>query len=358
MQNSELVFVGLSGGVDSSVAALRLIKAGYSVVGVFIRVWHPEFIECDEEAERLDAMRVAAHLGIPFLTFDAIDAYKSGVADYMIEEYSKGRVPNPDVMCNKEVKFGAFLDFALKSGASKIATGHYARVEKRGDRHALLRGIDTSKDQSYFLWTLTEDQLSRVLLPIGDTLKSDIRKEAQEAGLPTAIKKDSQGICFLGAIDMQDFLSHYIKQTPGDVVNEKGERVGSHVGALFYTIGQRHGFSHEAIDTHASSLYVIRKIMETNTLVVSSEKPTATSQEFGLSNVQFRANLSVLDGPGISVETRYHQKPIDSVLIHENGVCSVRLIENSDIPSFGQSAVLYKADECIGGGIIEPISTQ
>jgi len=169
----ETVFVGLSGGVDSSVAALRLIEKGYRVVGVFIKTWQPDFIICNWEKERLDAMRVAASLDIPFLTFNATEAYKNDVADYMIAEYVRGRTPNPDVMCNKQVKFGAFLDFALKEGADKVATGHYARVEKEGGRHILKRGIDKTKDQSYFLWTLTEKQLAKILFPVGDTAKEE-----------------------------------------------------------------------------------------------------------------------------------------------------------------------------------------
>ena len=355
MTKKEVVFVGLSGGVDSSVAALRLIQKGYDVVGVFIRVWHPEFIECNEEAERLDAMRVAAHLGIPFLTCDAIDAYKHEVADYMIREYEKGRVPNPDVMCNKAVKFGAFLTFALMHGANKIATGHYARIEERNGTNVLLRGIDDSKDQSYFLWALSKNQLAQVLLPIGDTLKSDIRIEAKKAELPTAIKKDSQGICFLGAIDMQKFLSHYIQEKEGSVLSMDGVRIGTHVGALFYTIGQRHGFTLTTHATETTTHYVVAKNITENTITGDSKKPTANTQTFALSDIQLRGVDADLLDTNLTVETRYHQKPVRVTAVRRNDIFELTITENSEVSSFGQSAVLYVDDVCIGGGIIEPV---
>nr|MCU0678573.1 tRNA 2-thiouridine(34) synthase MnmA [Candidatus Paceibacterota bacterium] len=192
---AKTVFVGLSGGVDSSVAALRLKNQGHNVVGVFIKVWHPDWLVCNWEQERLDAMRVAAHLGIPFLTCDAEAAYRDEVATYFIESYKAGLTPNPDVLCNEKVKFGAFLRFALEKGADYVATGHYAQKGSGDEGETeLWRGIDTSKDQSYFLWSLSREQLSRVLFPVGDTNKIDLRKEAEAALLPTAQKKDSQGV--------------------------------------------------------------------------------------------------------------------------------------------------------------------
>ena len=202
------VFVGVSGGVDSSVSAALLKDQGYSVVGVFIRTWQPDFIECTWRDERRDAMRVCAHLDIPFLECDAEDAYKNGVADYMIEEYKKGNTPNPDVMCNREVKFGVFWKFAKDHGADYIATGHYA-VNNNG----LRKSPDASKDQSYFLWTLTQDDLIHVLFPVGHLDKKDVRKLAEKYKLPTATKKDSQGVCFLGPLDMKEFLSVRLKNS-------------------------------------------------------------------------------------------------------------------------------------------------
>jgi tRNA-specific 2-thiouridylase len=235
----KIVFVGLSGGVDSAVSAALLKEQGFEVVGVFIKTWHPDFLECNEEEERIDAMRVAAYLDIPFLTFDFEDVYKKEVADYMIEEYKSGRTPNPDVMCNKEVKFGAFLKKAISMGADFVATGHYA-IAIGGENYSaflqsttgpfrvhnfphrlLLRSPDSTKDQSYFLWTLTQDQLSRIIFPVGNLKKTQVRKLAKKFKLPVALKKDSQGICFLGAVDLKDFLKHYIKEKRGVVLNEK-----------------------------------------------------------------------------------------------------------------------------------------
>ena len=204
--NKKTVFVGMSGGVDSSVSAALLKKQGFDVVGVFIKTWHPDFIKCNEEEERRDAMRVATHLNIPFLTFDFEDVYKKEVADYMISEYKAGRTPNPDVMCNKEVKFGAFLKKAISMGADFVATGHYAENRKNN----LVKGKDPAKDQSYFIWTLKQKQLSKILFPVGNLNKTEVRKLAKKFKLPVAEKKDSQGICFLGAVDLKDFLKHYI----------------------------------------------------------------------------------------------------------------------------------------------------
>src|SRR5690606_21910140 len=268
------VFVGLSGGVDSSVAALRLIKEGYEVVGVFIKVWQPDFLRCDWESERLDAMRVAASLGIPFLTCDAKEAYKKEVGEYFVNEYLAGRTPNPDVMCNRYVKFGAFWEFAKAHGADFIATGHYAQVVKTEDGFELRRGVDAKKDQTYFLWTLTEEDLSHTLFPIGDTPKDEVRSEAKAAGLPTATKKDSQGICFLGQVDIPEFLSHFTKLVKGEVRDTSGKVVGEHKGALLYTHGQRHGFTIFG-ETNAAPSYVVAKDLESNTIIVDNEPPIA-----------------------------------------------------------------------------------
>jgi tRNA-specific 2-thiouridylase len=233
------VYVGMSGGVDSSVSALLLKQAGYDVTGVFIKVWQPEFFECTWRQDRLDAMRVCAKLGIPFKTLNLEKEYKQDVVDYMIHEYKKGKTPNPDVMCNKYVKFGGFFDWAMEQGADFVATGHYARVAKIATRveskklkvksknkndykfniqnsiFQMLAGDDKNKDQTYFLWTLTQKQLSKTLFPIGDIEKPKVRKLAETYGLSTAVKKDSQGLCFIGKIDIKDFLKNYIKEKKG-----------------------------------------------------------------------------------------------------------------------------------------------
>src|SRR3989344_5633565 len=231
--------VGLSGGVDSAVSAALLQRAGADVVGAFIKTWTPDpstvlGARCGWKEERRDAMRVAAHLDIPFVTIDLEREYKESVVDYMISEYKAGRTPNPDVMCNKEIKFGAFLRKALALGADMIATGHYAqvtqspKVKSQNYSSKLKRGTDEKKDQSYFLWTLTQDQLGKTIFPVGHLMKSEVRELAKKFKLPVAEKRDSQGICFLGHIDMRQFLSHYIKVESGNVFNESGQVVGEH----------------------------------------------------------------------------------------------------------------------------------
>ncbi len=356
MQQSskKTVFVGLSGGVDSSVAALRLLKEGYNVVGVFIKVWHPDFLECNWEQERLDAMRVAAKLNIPFLTCDAQQAYKDDVADYFIAQYKEGKTPNPDVMCNKYVKFGAFMEFAQAHNADYIATGHYAqRIEKDGT-YNLLRGVDTNKDQSYFLWTLTQEQLSKVLLPVGNDKKENIRNEADKAGLITAAKKDSQGICFLGHVDIADFLSHYVELHEGDVLDESGEVIGTHKGALVYTTGQRHGFTITKHDPHRTPYYVASRDIVSNTITVSTQKPSAkTASVFTLAHTNY-INWTPQTGEKIEVQTRYRQKPsVCTIQSFENGLLTLSYTEESEEVSIGQSCVLYDGLRCVGGGIIQ-----
>ena len=347
------VFVGLSGGVDSSVAAKRLIERGYDVVGVFIKTWYPDFIDCTMEAERLDAMRVAAHLQIPFLTCDAEEVYKRDVADYMISEYAKGRTPNPDVMCNRTVKFGVFKEFAKSHGASYIATGHYAQIKETPQGFELHRGKDAEKDQSYFLWTLTEDELPEILFPIGDTQKNDIRVEAKKAKLPTFAKKDSQGVCFLGKIDMQEFLSHYHKSEHGSVLDISGRKIGTHPGALYFTLGQRQGFLLHEQDEKQKPYYVIDKNIAENTITVSSEKVSLKdTEEISLSHIVLRAQ----DQSEVTeIQYRYRQKPIQAHITLTSATTGKLTMEekNAEMPSVGQSCVFYNKTQCLGGGIME-----
>lgn len=348
MKEKQTVFVGLSGGVDSSVAALRLKKQGYNVVGVFIKVWHPDFMVCNWEAERLDAMRVAAHLDIPFLTCDAEAAYRDEVAHYFISEYKAGRTPNPDVLCNKEVKFGAFIKFAKERGADFIATGHY--VERKGTE--LHRGVDSNKDQSYFLWAIQNEQLEYSLFPVGSSPKDVIRREAAAAGIPTATKKDSQGVCFLGHIDIPEFLSHYIDLIPGDVLDTNGVVIGSHQSSLVYTIGQRHGFTLFNNDTNRTHLYVIAKDAEKNTITVSPELPTTKqSASITLCQTVQRAPLSI--NAIYDAQFRYRQAPFKIKIISSNtDSLVVEVIDSVEQPAVGQSCVIYQGNLCLGGGII------
>ncbi len=366
LQGQKLVFVGLSGGVDSSVAAARLLSEGYRVVGVFIKVWQPSFLQCNWEKERLDAMRVCATLSIPFLTFDATERYKTEVVDYLVHEYTAGRTPNPDVMCNKEVKFGAFLDFADMHGADYIATGHYAQTEReKGEERApkkdapsifLRRGADPAKDQSYFLWTLTEEKLARTLFPIGDSLKTNIRKEATKYGLPTADKPDSQGVCFLGELDMKAFLMHFIPQEIGEVKDMSDAIVGEHDGAYFYTIGQRHGFRLHPTSSTEEPYYIVAKDIERNILTVSHEKPILTggvARALNLSDTNWIGEMRVKSDQRVAIQTRYRQKPIPATLqITGQTTATVTPQETLEAPAPGQSCVVYDGDICLGGGVI------
>ncbi len=350
--SNKKVFVGLSGGVDSSVAALRLINQGYDVVGVFIKVWHPDFLVCNWEQERLDAMRVAAHLDIPFLTCDAEIAYRDEVASYFISEYIAGRTPNPDVMCNKWVKFGAFLDFAKGHGADFIATGHYAQKKIGLYGSELHRGVDINKDQSYFLWSLTSEQLDYSLLPVGDTNKEIIRLEAAKAGIPTATKKDSQGVCFLGHIDIRDFLSHYVELLEGDVLDENGLVIGKHNGALIYTVGQRHGFTIFTHSEERDAHYVLAKNIASNTITVGATHPLLKpTNKLVIENLTLRN--AVAKGEEYEAQTRYRQNPFRvriTFISAEKIECEI--LEETDAAAIGQSCVLYLGPLCLGGGII------
>ena len=350
------MFVGLSGGVDSSVSAGLLLEQGYDVVGVFIRTWHPDFIECNEEEERRDAMRVAAHLNIPFLTFDLEEEYKKGVADYMIAEYKKGRTPNPDVMCNKEVKFGAFLTKALSMGADYVATGHYAQNIKNN----LLKSKDSSKDQVYFLWTLNQERLSKILFPVGALKKTEVRKLAKKFKLPVSEKKDSQGICFLGDIDLKDFLKHYIKEKNGKVLNEKGDEIGHHDGAVFHTLGERHGFTITKKTPNDGAYYVVAKDLEKNILIVSQNQSSSARQdlaEIKIENVNWINEIPKEDKK-YTAQVRYHGEFLPCTVVYGSlsepaGPSSTKIIfEKPVLVAPGQSVVLYDKDVCLGGGVV------
>ncbi len=350
--------VGLSGGVDSSVAAALLRREGHDVYGVFIKVWQADFLPCDWRSERRHAMRAAAHLEIPFLTLDLEQEYKKGVVDYLIREYRAGRTPNPDVMCNKEVKFGSFLSFAIAHGMDGIATGHYARIVRESDGgSALFEGKDKEKDQSYFLWTLTEKELARVSFPLGDMTKPGVRATAKRLGLPNAEKKDSQGICFLGTVDMTDFLRHFLDVRPGTVLDVRGTPIGTHNGAALYTIGQRHGFKIEQDDPHSKASYVVAKDIERNTITVADEaskKDYAPITVLALRDISFTRETYRETVPlPTSFRYRYHgvKIPAKASLLGKNGIALEFKTPLSDV-SPGQSCVLYQNERVLGGGII------
>lgn len=358
------VFVGMSGGVDSSVSAALLRRDGYDVTGVFIKVWQADFLQCTWREERRDAMRACAHLGIPFFTLDLEKEYKEGVVDYMISEYSAGRIPNPDVMCNKHVKFGAFLEYAKKHGADFIATGHYARIDSRQQsqvtsKHRLLVGVDKEKDQSYFLWTLTQEQLAHTLFPVGGLEKCEVRKLAKEFGLLNAEKKDSQGLCFMGPVNIKDFLAHYVRAEVGKVLSQQGEVVGEHDGALFYTIGQRHGFRTNKHAPQTDALYVISKDMERNTITVGPrEHKKIQHATISIGNMNVPAGVwSIGERTSCKVRVRY-RGALDDATLTMTGADEAKLEftgKSDDAIAPGQSAVLYLGEECLGGGIIKSL---
>jgi tRNA-specific 2-thiouridylase len=348
------IFVGMSGGVDSSVTAALLKRDGWDVTGVFIKVWQPEFLPCGWKQERLDAKRVAAKLGIPFLMLDLSREYEREVANYMIEEYRAGRTPNPDVMCNRHIKFGSFLQFALSRGADKIATGHHVRSDTKNGIHRLLTGKDAKKDQTYFLWTLTQEQLSRVEFPIGHYTKPQVRSYAEKFELPTAHKKDSQGVCFLGKLDMKTFLEHYIPPTEGAVLDVAGKRIGTHDGTSYYTLGQRHGFTVAGTAPETKPHYIIGKDPVRNVLIVAAEPDRRLSAEpVRLTSVNWILGVPPEKMERLAARTRYRQ-PLTPCFVKSEGDGSARVTFACAVPRAvpGQSLVIYKGDVCVGGGIV------
>lgn len=353
--------MGLSGGVDSAVSAALLHKQGYEVIGVFIKTWHPDFLVCNEEEERRDAMRVAALLDIPFLTFDLENVYKKEVADYMISEYRTGKTPNPDVMCNKHVKFGAFLKKALVMGADYVSTGHYAARYEYTNRangtniYELKRGKDITKDQTYFLWTLRQEQLKKILFPVGNFKKSQVRKLAKKLSLPVAEKKDSQGICFLGEVDLKEFLKHYIKPKRGKVLNEKGETIGWHNGVVFSTLGERHGFTVTKKSPDDEAYYVIGKDVKKNILTVSQNRNNHSKV---LTNIRIQNLNWIFEIPSsnktYTAQIRYHGELLPCKIICasvKQGLTQV-VFNKPVLVASGQSCVVYDRDICLGGGVV------
>lgn len=347
---AKIVYVGMSGGVDSSVTAALLKDQGYNVVGVYMKNWTkslPGFV-CPWKEDFGDAKRVAVQLGIEFKVFDFEKDYKHKVVDYMIDEYKAGRTPNPDIMCNQEVKFKLFLETCLEEGADLIATGHYARV-KNGKLYA---AKDDNKDQTYFLYRVSEKALKRTLFPLGDFTKPEVRKLAKKFHLVTAEKKESMGICFVGKVGIKEFLSQYISTKPGKIVNENGQIIGEHDGAIFYTIGQRQGLGIGG----GLPYYVIGKDMEKNEVYVTTDLGDKRLWYKQLNIIDTHwINKSPKNNTVISVRTR-HRAPLvkGSLAMQPDNTMQLQVTLQNEIRAAtpGQSAVFYQDDLVLGGGII------
>ncbi len=361
------VVLGMSGGVDSSVAAWLLKQQGYEVIGLFMKNWEDDDDDeyCSTRQDWIDAVSVADVVGVDIEAVNFAAEYKDRVFAEFLREYEAGRTPNPDVLCNAEIKFKAFLDHAMKLGADKIATGHYARVRERDGRFELLKAIDASKDQSYFLHRLNQAQLAHTLFPLGELHKTDIRRIAEELGLPNAAKKDSTGICFIGERPFREFLNRYLSFRPGPMKTADGVVVGEHVGLSFYTLGQRKGIglggskSHRGNDGQHEPWYVARKDVASNTLYVvqGHDHLWLLSASLTAGQVSWTAGKPPGNGP-FHAKTRYRQADVPCTLqTSETGHFSLRFAQPQWAVTPGQSAVLYDGDICLGGGIIEQAGT-
>ena len=354
------VVLGMSGGVDSSVAAVLLKQQGSEVIGVFMKNWEEKDDNgvCTSEKDYLDAQNVAQSLGIPCYSVNFVKEYWDKVFTYFLDEYKKGRTPNPDVMCNKEIKFKVFLDYAMTLGADYIATGHYAKVIHSDKGSILLRGLDDNKDQSYFLSELSKEQLSKVLFPLGDYEKTKIREIAKDNNLITANKKDSTGICFIGERDFNKFLSQYLPSKQGNIVNENGKILGKHNGLMYYTIGQRKGIGiGNSKDGNGEPYFVAYKNLETNELVVS-QGDTSILYSKGLIVNDFNIiNEEIVKFPlKCSVKFRYRQQDVSATLTkRDDGSIQVIFDEKQKAVTCGQILVAYLSNICIGGGAIDEI---
>jgi tRNA-uridine 2-sulfurtransferase len=345
------VYVGLSGGVDSSVSASLLKQQGYNVVGVYMKNWSRDLpgLPCPWKDEFMDAKRVAVQLGIDFKMYDFEKDYQHKVVDYMLDEFKAGRTPNPDIMCNQEVKFKLFLETALEDGADMIATGHYA-LAKNG---RLFTAKDGNKDQTYFLYRVTSDALKKTIFPLGNLTKPQVRELAKKLKLVTADKKDSMGICFVGKVGIKEFLQQYVEPKPGAIIDAKGKVIGRHDGAIFYTIGQRHGLEVGG----GLPYYVTGKDMKKNEVYVTTDLQDEKlwSSRINLTSTHW-INGEPAEGQKLTVRTRHRSKliPVKNLDKQNGSKLSAELDEEIRALTPGQSAVFYYENECLGGGIITP----
>ncbi|OHA71735.1 MAG: tRNA 2-thiouridine(34) synthase MnmA [Candidatus Wildermuthbacteria bacterium RIFCSPLOWO2_01_FULL_47_18] len=347
------VFVAMSGGVDSSVAAALLKRDGFDVVGVYMKCWtanDPLYQGCTSQDDERSARLAASHLGIPFYTWNFIKEYRERVVEYLIEGYKKGITPNPDMMCNKEIKFGLFFEKATKLGADFVATGHYARMQEG----RLLQAIDKNKDQSYFLSFIKAEVLSKVLFPIGNYTKPQVRALAKKFGLPNAERKESQGICFIGKLDFTDFLKQHIPLEPGNIVDTKGKVLGQHQGLALYTIGQR-----KEIRLSGGPWYVVEKDYTGNTLVVSKDEKELGKKEAQITSMNWLSAVLPVESQKVEVKIRYRTPSVSANLelaspnIPNSPNCKLIFEQPQRAVTPGQFAVLYKGEQLLGGGVIK-----
>ena len=375
------VVVGLSGGVDSSVTAYLLKQQGHEVIGIFMKNWEGDDDEefCSSNIDFVDAAAVADVIGIEIEHVNFAADYKDRVFAEFLREYQAGRTPNPDILCNAEIKFKAFLDHAMRLGAEKIATGHYARVRQNGSTQLfeLLKGLDPAKDQSYFLHRLNQAQLSKTLFPVGELKKTEVRRIADEIGLPNAKKKDSTGICFIGERPFRDFLNRYIAKAPGPIKSDRGRVLGEHVGLSFYTLGQRSGLGIGGVKAKGADLkavqalgqrgvgahepwFVARKDMATNTLwaVQGHDHPWLQSTELAAQDCSWVSGSAPAVG-ALAAKTRYRQVDAPCNLVaSSSNQCELTFAQAQWAVTPGQSAVLYDGDVCLGGGVISRSNVQ
>jgi tRNA-specific 2-thiouridylase len=355
----ERIVVGMSGGVDSAVSALLLKRAGYEVVGLFMKNWEDDDTDeyCSTRQDLIDVASVADVIGIDLEVVNFAAEYKDRVFSEFLREYAAGRTPNPDVLCNAEIKFKAFLDHAVAMGAQRIATGHYAGVRERAGRYELLKGADPTKDQSYFLHRLNQAQLSRVVFPLAELRKTEVRRIAAEARLPVATKKDSTGICFIGERPFREFLNRYLPRTPGPMRTPDGRVVGEHMGLAFYTIGQRSGLGIGGTrDGGGDPWYVADKDMAANTLMVvqGHDHPALQRHELVAADLAWVAGEAPDVAQSYAAKTRYRQTDAACRILRlEHGECAIRFDVAQWAVTPGQSVVLYRNEVCLGGGVIQ-----
>lgn len=354
------VIVGMSGGVDSSVSAYLLQQQGYQVEGVFMKNWEEDDNDeyCAAAEDLADAQQVADKLGIELHTINFAAEYWDNVFEFFLAEYAAGRTPNPDIMCNKEIKFKAFLEFAAEDlGADYIATGHYVRRREQSGTFQLLRGLDNNKDQSYFLYTLSHEHVAKTLFPVGDIEKPKVREIAAELGLITHDKKDSTGICFIGERKFTDFLSHYLPAKPGPIMSAEGESLGEHQGLMYHTLGQRKGLHIGGLKDHGDApWYVVDKDVLTNTLIVGqgADHPRLYSKGLIANQLDWVDRKEFSGSMRLTLKTRYRQHDIPATITAlDDGSVEVIFDSPQKAVTPGQSAVFYQQDVCLGGGIIE-----